>query len=697
MSKQTNPNEIKDYIKNELKKCMNDPVYFMKKYCKIQHPIKGKIPFELYPFQEQTLRELQENRFNIILKSRQLGISTLTAGFSLWMAMFQSDKSIGILATKLLVATNLTLKITEMVKTLPKWMLSDSDTSQTKNKSFIQLTEDNKLTKRFSNGSQIRAFPCTTDAARSEAFSCIFIDECQSAENQLVIKNKQSNEIFNITIGELFNINKSELNENNYKPESKYQVLTPTGFQDFDGIKKTSKKEYVCLTILNKDDKKTEFKCSLNHKLKLIDNEFMYAGFLKKGDILANENKVLYKKSVSKEIELYDLINVNNGNEYISNNSIVNHNCAFIEENIIVPLWTSIGPTLSTGGRAVILSTPNGKSGLFYRLCADAEEHRNNFNLIKLKWTVHPDRDQKWRDEQDVMLGKQQAAQECDISFTSSGNTVIDNDILIENESNICEPIEKRGLGQDLWIWKYPDYTRDYMICSDCARGDSSDYSAFHVIDLTNNEQVAEFKGDIDTASYGHLIYNIATEYNNAYVVVENANVGWAVLQKLIDLNYENLHYTFKDMQIADVDVYLKKKYDLKQKEDMVAGFTTSMKTRPVIISTLVQHFQNKEFIYHSVRLKNELDVFIWKNGKAQAASGYNDDLIMSLAIGLWIRQTSLKLKFHGIELMKSALNSMVHIKPIIKSNNGLHNPYRMNISNSSGRHNTEIDLKWLL
>ena len=76
--------QIKEVIKKEYIKCAQDPAYFMKKYCMIQHPIRGKIPFELYDFQEKSVNEFHQNRFNVILKARQLGISTLTAGYSLW-------------------------------------------------------------------------------------------------------------------------------------------------------------------------------------------------------------------------------------------------------------------------------------------------------------------------------------------------------------------------------------------------------------------------------------------------------------------------------------------------------------------------------------------------------------------------------------------------------------------------------------
>ena len=81
--------QLKEVIKSEYVKCAKYPIYFLKKYCVIQHPMKGKIPFYLYEFQEKTLSDLVDNDYNIILKARQLGISTLTAGYALWIMTFQ--------------------------------------------------------------------------------------------------------------------------------------------------------------------------------------------------------------------------------------------------------------------------------------------------------------------------------------------------------------------------------------------------------------------------------------------------------------------------------------------------------------------------------------------------------------------------------------------------------------------------------
>ena len=155
---------IKEIVRDEYKKCSVDPAHFMRKYCIIQHPTKGKMYFNLYPFQEDTLGQLNEHRYNVILKSRQLGISTLTAGYSLWCMLFKSDFNVLVIATKQDVAKNLVTKVRVMHDNLPSWLKG-------------KALEDNKLSLRFKNGSQIKAISSKGDAGRSEALSLLVLDE----------------------------------------------------------------------------------------------------------------------------------------------------------------------------------------------------------------------------------------------------------------------------------------------------------------------------------------------------------------------------------------------------------------------------------------------------------------------------------------------------------------------------------------
>ena len=497
---------LKDIIKQEYKKCAADPIYFMRKYCYIQHRERGRILFALYKFQEKVLAKFDENTYNIILKSRQLGISTLTAGYALHLMLFNSDKNIIVLATTQDVAKNLVDIVRFMYDNLPSWLK-------------IEATELNKLNIKLVNGSQIKAKSSAATSGRSEAASLLIVDEA-----------------------------------------------------------------------------------------------------------------------------------------------------AFIED--IESIWGASQQTLATGGRAIILSTPNGVGNWFHKMWVDAKARKNGYNTIQLHWSMHPERDQSWRDRQTEQLGVRMAAQECDANFNSSGKTVVSLDILDWYEKTYQkDPIEvRRG---DLWIFEYPSPTSQYIVCADVARGDAENNSAFHVLDLESLEQVAEYNGQIDTNAYGDLLISIATEYNDAMLVIENDGVGWAPIQRVIDRGYRNLFYTTIDMKYLDPEHQFTNKLYSKEKK-AVAGFTTGPRTRPLIITKIETYFGTEKIserpIIRSIRLINELRTFIWTGNKAEAAKGYQDDLCLALAIGLWVRDTALQLNLRNIELNKAMMGAMTVSKPFASS-----------------------------
>ena len=520
--------DLKQLIQEEYVKCVADPVHFMSKYCFIQHPIKGKVPFILYPFQKDTLYQLRDNDYNIILKSRQLGISTLVAAYSLWLMMFSNDKNVLVIATKQDVAKNLVTKVRVMQQNLPSWLKN-------------QCIEDNKLSLRFKNGSQIKAISSSPEGARSEALSLLILDEC-----------------------------------------------------------------------------------------------------------------------------------------------------AFIEN--VEDIWAASQQTLATGGRSIILSTPNGVGNFFHKIWADAHAKLNKFNTIRLDWTMHPDRDAKWREDQEIILGQKRAAQECDADFVSSGNSVVLPEILqYYSQTFVQEPVEKRGIENAYWIWQYADYSKTYVVSADVARGDGNDYSTLQVIDIETLDQVAEYKGKIGTKEFGMFCVTVATEYNNALLVIENANIGWATIQEAIDRNYPNLFYSSKDLALVDSSISLNKRYDLKEKSQLIAGFTTTVRTRPLIISKLDTYFREKSVTVRSKRLIDELFTFIWNGAKAEAMSGYNDDLVMAYAIGLWVRDTAIRLRTEGIELQKVALSHITKVAPVLTPNTKQNNAWNWNIGGKNE------DLTWLI
>ena len=155
-------------------------------------------------------------------------------------------------------------------------------------------------------------------------------------------------------------------------------------------------------------------------------------------------------------------------------------------------IWASAQSTLSTGGKAIVLSTPNGVGNFFHKTWLKGEEG-DGWNPIKLHWTVHPERNEKWRIEQTQLLGEKMAAH----VIVILSHLVIQ--LLMDSSYNgtkilTAKTTEKRGYDGNYWLWSQPNYTKDYVVVADVARGDGADYSAFHVFDVESVEQVMSTK-----------------------------------------------------------------------------------------------------------------------------------------------------------------------------------------------------------
>ena len=306
----------KEQILKEVIKSGKDPAYFINNYARISHPMRGLIPFKTYSFQNDLVESFNDHRFNVILKARQLGISTITAAYVAWMMLFHRDKNVLVIATKFGTAANLVKKVKAIHKHLPVWM------------KIANISIDNRTSFELSNGSQIKASSTSSDAGRSEALSLLVIDEAAHV----------------------------------------------------DGLEE---------------------------------------------------------------------------------------------------LWTGLYPTLSTGGRCIALSTPNGVGNWFHQTCVDAEIENNDFFMTTLTWDVHPDRDQQWFDKETKNMSRRQIAQELECNFNMSGETVFHPEDMELIQNSLCDPKYKTGFDRNLWIWEEYKPENTYFITADVARGDGEDYSTF--------------------------------------------------------------------------------------------------------------------------------------------------------------------------------------------------------------------------
>ena len=472
----------------EIIKCSEDPIYFIKKYLYIQHPVRGRLPFNLYEFQEDCIHDFINFKFNVVVKSRQLGLSTVTAAYCLWFALLHRDKNILIMATKLQVGQFMIQKIRTMFQMLPAWMLDQLGLTDPETESVKYIT--------FSNGSRITAIPTSPDAGRGEAVSLLIVDEAAHIDN--------------------------------------------------------------------------------------------------------------------------------------------------FEE-----LWIGLKPVLSTGGRAIVFSTPKGKN-FFYKIYSEAETGiwqenklglhatttgKNTFHAIKLPWTVHPERDEKWFDNECLSMDARGIAQELLCSFEGSGQTFFNQTQIDYIKNNVAIPqivTGPNGSGTDLWIWKSPEPSHQYIICADVARGDAEDFSAFHVIDTNTDEISAEYIGKIFTDDYGWFLVEIAKKYNNALIIQEKNTFGVACANAMKLAGYSNFWY---EPEIREKMQIMLEEEKLKQ----IPGFTTNPKNREGMLNKLEEAIRSKKIRIYSSRFGDEMDTFIWNGKRGQALKRKHDDLILALAIGLQI------------------------------------------------------------
>ena len=519
----------KKEIMKEIVKCGKTPDYFINTYAKITHPQKGLIPFHLYDFQKELLNSFQDYRFNIILKARQLGISTISAAYVAWLMMFHREKNVLVIATKFSTAANLVKKVKAIIKNLPEWLrISNVDI-------------DNRTSFVLSNGSQIKASSTSGDAGRSEALSLLVIDEAAHVE----------------------------------------------GLED---------------------------------------------------------------------------------------------------------LWMGLYPTLSTGGRCIALSTPNGVGNWFHKIYTEAESSTNDFHPTILPWQVHPDRDQAWFEKETKNMSRREIAQELECNFNMSGETVFASEDLEKYLNMTREPKYRTGFDRNLWIWENYQEGRNYFISADVARGDGKDFSTAVVFDTGTMELVAEYRGKITPDLFSKVLHDIGVEYGKCLLVVENNTVGFAVLDKLKEMQYPNLYYSIKSTH-EYVEEHI-----AEGMSNAVAGFSMTSKTRPLIVAKMEEFIRNDLIKIYSTRLLGEMKTFVWNHGRAEAMRSYNDDLIMATAVACWIRDTALATNKRDIEYSKAFVGAITksshHMDTRIKGMIGVRN---MKMQEEARKHSkTFEEFPWL-
>ena len=337
--------------------------------------------------------------------------------------------------------------------------------------------------------------------------------------------------------------------------------------------------------------------------------------------------------------------------------------------------WAASMASLSTGGKIILISTPNGYDPIYYTVYDQAIRGINDFHITDLQWYKDPRyaNDLKWINVKDVvhyMLNREQynddeitlegteendydtyiekgykpysswfermskklkydkrrISQELECDFLGSGDSVIPSEICQIILKTMVKPPNEKYISSLFWQWKEPIQGHRYIMGVDVSRGDSEDYSAINIIDFDEREQVAEYIGKMPPDDLAAVAYKWGILYEAFIVVDITGGMGVATSRKLQEMNYRNLY-------IDGVNTQNIWEYNSKAMEK-IPGINFNNK-RTQIVAAFEEQLRHG-FTVRSQRLMNELNTFVYVNGRPDHMKGCHDDSIMSLSIALY-------------------------------------------------------------
>jgi len=233
-------------------------------------------------------------------------------------------------------------------------------------------------------------------------------------------------------------------------------------------------------------------------------------------------------------------------------------------------------------------------------------------------------------------------------NFLGSGDNVFESNMLQKIRENMIKEPQNKMMGNSLWIWKEPEIGHKYIMGVDVSRGDSEDFSTIQIIDFDTREQVLEYIGKIPPDTLAEVVYKWGNMYS-AFVVVDiTGGMGITTVRKLQELGYKNMY-------VDGIDHSNKWKYN-SSAVDKIPGINFNNK-RVQIIAAFEEAMRHNFRIYSS-RLFNEMNTFVYINGRPDHQKGHHDDLIMSISMALYVGESSFSSLEKVTEQTKAMLES---------------------------------------
>jgi hypothetical protein len=314
---------------------------------------------------------------------------------------------------------------------------------------------------------------------------------------------------------------------------------------------------------------------------------------------------------------------------------------AFVPPNIASEFWTSISPTLATGGKAIITSTPNSDEDQFAQIWKEANRKfdeedtttdvgANGFFPFKAHWSEHPERDEAWANTERSRIGEERFRREHECEFLVFDETLISSIIL--SDIHGTEPILR--MGQVRW-YKKIDTKCTYIVALDPSLGTGGDPSAIQVLELPSFIQVAEWHHNLTPVQgQARMLRDICKYITDEcaskgsqptlYYSVENNNIGEAALVSIAELGEETIPGLFLSEPVKRGHVRRFRK-----------GFNTTHNSKISACSKLKQLIETKRLKLSSKSLISELKTFVAKGMSFEAKVGQHDDLVSGLLLAL--------------------------------------------------------------
>tara|TARA_B100000700_G_scaffold152450_1_gene169221 strand:+ start:3169 stop:4824 length:1656 start_codon:yes stop_codon:yes gene_type:complete len=325
---------------------------------------------------------------------------------------------------------------------------------------------------------------------------------------------------------------------------------------------------------------------------------------------------------------------------------------AFVPPELQEEFFASVYPTISSGAtsRVMITSTPKGMN-LFYKLWIDAEEGRNEYTPIQVHWSAVPGRDEAWKQQTINNTSADQFRQEFECEFIGSSNTLINPAKL--SMLTFHEPVSQN---ENVKVWKEPEKGHVYALAVDTSRGIGNDYSAFTVMDCTAvpYEVVCTYRSNIIAPMvYPNIIFDVASRYNRAIVLVEINDIG----QQVADILHHELEY----------EGILTAEWKGRAGQLLTAGFggkaqqlgvRTTKQLKRIGCASLKTIIENDRLVLNDFEIIKELTAFSVKGSSYAAEEGYNDDLVMCLVLFSWLTGQEYFKEMTDIDIRKNLLEA---------------------------------------